>query len=1175
MTGEVPGTSAQKGRDDLGKVVSVDEYFADKDLRNISVQTGEEFSPEFLRVRAIPRRIPKITDLDQKQVKRMGFNFKQNNQLGYEDHASLLGIRKRDSKSGIDVLGNVPEKFYAEEVDQQGHSNMVSRHCRSISANAQLLSNFSDEVNYDKTPPGPSVPPFHVSGSPHSSDIYGYCSGLLDGSFSGNMKFLCSFGGRILSRPNDGKLRYVGGETRMISIRRNLNYSELLKKTWAICNQPHVIKYQLPGEDLDALISVSSDEDLHNMIEEYYDLERRCKRLRIFLLPLAEADSSGSFELQPMQQNDSNYQYVVPVCGMMDPSCQLSTGGRSVSSQTSQMGSLDYSPTFQRESATSFHPTDIRDGGSSPNLRQMHSNAAVQFFNTPPTATKTYSQSPPPSSVLVQRREHMNLQMQQYEDDAISDAHEKNSPFVMDHRAYESTNHVEATNHYYNQSQEPLPVMNNQYHNKRLMEWFQNHIPSNDFVSSPLYGQGDVEFGKHTPNEIGLQSEIVISSPVGSPNSMFHVRSDSQLQREERSRHYLEKTHSLAPSSFAKEIKTKNPEKIDENYYLAKNENMATFWPGDHIQEYYSRQDMLTWIDKKPAPFHQDAEFRDENGSLELHADSEEHIIIKSCANLNPLHKLQVTRGTNPACPSSILSDSAKTTREHPNDHNFGSVVPQFVINSPKIEKDQQDAENKIMSGETGWDGYPRLRVLSSQDITGCETEHVRTVNLTELAGVESGSITNLDENEPLVPHVSTQIPGSNVVSGTKISLLEEDPVRFGQVTEFGHASFIKSEHSDIQFENNASDLTVIIEDVTDCLAPNVPLSSTIVPRVQNEPSDKMPSPRETDTGSVAPESDVEDAEVDGKEKDKAISDVLMAEMEAGIYGLQIIKNADLEDLQELGSGTFGTVYHGKWRGTDVAIKRIKKSYFSGRSSEQEHLTKDFWREAQILSKLHHPNVVAFYGVVPDGPGGTLATVTEFMSNGSLRHVLLQKDRKALDQRKKLILAMDAAFGMEYLHLKNIVHFDLKCDNLLVNLGDPHRPICKVGDFGLSRIKRNTFVSGGVRGTLPWMAPELLNGSRSRVSEKVDVFSFGITIWEMLTGEEPYADMHCGAIIGGILSNSLRPPIPENCNPEWTKLMEDCWEPDPEARPSFTEIANRLREMSKALQPKRYNLAKR
>lgn len=71
------------------------------------------------------------------------------------------------------------------------------------------------------------------------------------------------------------------------------------------------------------------------------------------------------------------------------------------------------------------------------------------------------------------------------------------------------------------------------------------------------------------------------------------------------------------------------------------------------------------------------------------------------------------------------------------------------------------------------------------------------------------------------------------------------------------------------------------------------------------------------------------------------------------------------------------------------------KGYYTLRNIYSSILsqTKDFWREAQILSKLHHPNVVAFYGVVPDGPGSTLATVTEYMANGSLRHVLLKKDR--------------------------------------------------------------------------------------------------------------------------------------------------------------------------------------
>ncbi|XP_062078262.1 uncharacterized protein LOC133782860 isoform X2 [Humulus lupulus] len=286
-----------------------------------------------------------------------------------------------------------------------------------------------------------------------------------------------------------------------------------------------------------------------------------------------------------------------------------------------------------------------------------------------------------------------------------------------------------------------------------------------------------------------------------------------------------------------------------------------------------------------------------------------------------------------------------------------------------------------------------------------------------------------------------------------------------------------------------------------------------------------------------------------------------------GIGRLQIIKNSDLEELKELGSGTFGTVYHGKWRGTDVAIKRINDRCFAGKPSEQERMRDDFWNEAIKLADLHHPNVLAFYGVVLDGPGGAVATVTEYMVNGSLRNAL-QKNEKILDKRKRLLIAMDVAFGMEYLHGKNIVHFDLKSDNLLVNLRDPHRPICKVGDLGLSKVKCQTLISGSVRGTLPWMAPELLNGSNSLVSEKVDVFSFGIVMWELLTGEEPYADLHYGAIIGGIVSNTLRPLVPESCDPEWRSLMERSWSTEPSERPSFTEIANLLRAMAAKLPSK-------
>ncbi|KAJ6713060.1 SERINE-THREONINE PROTEIN KINASE [Salix purpurea] len=294
----------------------------------------------------------------------------------------------------------------------------------------------------------------------------------------------------------------------------------------------------------------------------------------------------------------------------------------------------------------------------------------------------------------------------------------------------------------------------------------------------------------------------------------------------------------------------------------------------------------------------------------------------------------------------------------------------------------------------------------------------------------------------------------------------------------------------------------------------------------EEEVTEEFQSDRDTEEESTCQDQEYESDDIEDSDRDTndSISDAAMAEIEAGIYHLQIIKYADIEEVQELGSGTYGN------------------------SSEQERLTRDFWREARILSDLHHPNVLAFYGVVPDGPGGTMATVTEYMVNGSLRRVLRKKDR-ALDRRKKLIIALDAAI--------------------------PQRPICKVGDFGLSKIKRNTLVSGGVRGTLPWMAPELLDGNSNRVSEKVDVFSFGIAMWEILTGEEPYANMQFGAIIGGIVSNTLRPRIPENCDAGWRKLIEECWSFDPEARPSFTEITNRLRVMSTALQPKRHHHANR
>ncbi|RVW24381.1 Serine/threonine-protein kinase EDR1 [Vitis vinifera] len=904
-------------------------------------------------------------------------------------------------------------------------------------------------------------------------------SGVSDASFSDKMKFLCSFGGRILPRPNDGKLRYVGGETKIISIRKNLSWVELVKKTSAICNQLHTIKYQLPGEDLDALISVSSDEDLHHMIEEYHELERieGSQRLRIFLVPVGEPESPSSFETRATQQNEADYQYVVAVNGMLDPSPRKNSSGQSVSSQTGN--TCDY-----RDPPTFFHPLEMKDGASSSNLVGMFTNPAAQFLTSLQTPTKSFQQSPPVSPLPVQIEILRILQ-------CIS-SRIMHTMMVM-----------------------KAPVK----------------PPSRDFVFSPVHGQSEVDFERpvlkerafhsHPKDPLGLLSGST-NDLVGSHHRMLHVLSDSQLRGHEgRPDYHLEEGITPLMVFSTQEISN---EKYQEAY-----QNQPTLIVDDHKGNNGLGQDTWNWEDE-----------------IDTQVGQERNMINTQYSYFPLEFQDHGDTTMNSASTLMIPENSADIVREQPHDYSLGASTPKFLVKSQNATKDMQHAMTEVTKKQ----------------------QSPSSASLTPSAGNKSGPSLNLQKNYPLSTESSFENPDKNAVMSGVSTLKDEDPLNFpyheveGPEGHFyerlnpGDAIFVQSQPSDNHHNGNTP--------------------------VEDEASDVI-----TSSGEAEAESDIQESEgEEGRDLGESISDAAMAEMEASIYGLQMIKNADLEELKELGSGTFGTVYHGKWRGTDVAIKRIKKSCFAGRSSEQERLTKDFWREARILSNLHHPNVVAFYGVVPDGPGGTLATVTEYMVNGSLRHVLLRKDR-SLDRRKRLIIAMDAAFGMEYLHLKNIVHFDLKCDNLLVNMRDTQRPICKlemhfikrlpfqVGDFGLSRIKRNTLVSGGVRGTLPWMAPELLNGSSNRVSEKVDVFSFGVAMWEILTGEEPYANMHCGAIIGGIVSNTLRPPIPERCDPDWRKLMEECWSPDPAARPSFTEITNRLRVMSMAIQTKRHNQANR
>lgn len=273
---------------------------------------------------------------------------------------------------------------------------------------------------------------------------------------------------------------------------------------------------------------------------------------------------------------------------------------------------------------------------------------------------------------------------------------------------------------------------------------------------------------------------------------------------------------------------------------------------------------------------------------------------------------------------------------------------------------------------------------------------------------------------------------------------------------------------------------------------------------------------------------------------------------------LPIIRFDELTKIRDLDRGQSASVALYTWHGAEVAVKEMH-------GGGDESSVRTMLQEAEILAALRHPCVIAIYGMVTGGP----ATVVEYIVDGSLKTKLRSlREQGGISKRLRIAVALQVAYGMEFLHSRNIIHFDLKSANLLCDLRDLNRPIVKIGDMGLSKRKVETFVSGNMRGTLPWMAPELFPSIESganvdmvidRVNEKVDVYAFGIVLWEIWRmGTDPYPGLDTPELLYGIMSGNMRPEIPEECDESWVELMQKCWQQAPQDRPSFYDIACKL-----------------
>jgi len=263
-----------------------------------------------------------------------------------------------------------------------------------------------------------------------------------------------------------------------------------------------------------------------------------------------------------------------------------------------------------------------------------------------------------------------------------------------------------------------------------------------------------------------------------------------------------------------------------------------------------------------------------------------------------------------------------------------------------------------------------------------------------------------------------------------------------------------------------------------------------------------------------------------------------------------IIKYQNLQIGNELGRGAFGVVYHGTLQHADVAIKQLQLTTMS------PEVTRKFLEEARVMTNLHHPNVITFYGVCTEP--NHYSMVMELAQGGSLDHLLQSK--KPLSWGERWRIATDIGKGLLHLHSHEppILHRDMKSANVLLD-GQGN---AKLTDFGLAKVRAETRTlsmepTGRIAGSLLWMAPELF-GMSIKPSKAADIFAYGVILWEIAARHLPYENVASPDLIPMLIKEGKREAIPAGTPPTFARLISSCWAQDPAARPIVENIVSEL-----------------
>jgi len=262
----------------------------------------------------------------------------------------------------------------------------------------------------------------------------------------------------------------------------------------------------------------------------------------------------------------------------------------------------------------------------------------------------------------------------------------------------------------------------------------------------------------------------------------------------------------------------------------------------------------------------------------------------------------------------------------------------------------------------------------------------------------------------------------------------------------------------------------------------------------------------------------------------------------------------DFDRRDRAGRGGFGEVFVGHWAGQQAAVKEVRDA------SPTDADVCDFVLEISLLSRLSHPNIVRFWRGCVDLRGGhrTLLLVTEWMDRGVLSQLLHESQEPTLTLASAQVLAMGIARGVAYLHHVKILHLDLKSPNVLLN--STWQP--KLCDFGLAKIREQTALQTTLRGVSPIWAPPEMFDDKGGVTEKADVYSFGIILFELSSRKLPYSDV--GQMqLPRVKAKGQLPRFPPEMDTEHVELVRQCLCAKANQRPGMTAMIAKIKELCK------------